>query len=58
MRNEFLLNLYPINNLLGVVILHLLLIPGAAFITGGAKIVHQQLHPHFTQLNHTLLTMG
>ncbi|KAG6877847.1 hypothetical protein C0993_003220 [Termitomyces sp. T159_Od127] len=46
------------STIVGVVILHLLLIPGAAFITGGANIVHQQLHPHFTQLNHTLLTMG
>ncbi|KNZ79572.1 Vacuolar calcium ion transporter [Termitomyces sp. J132] len=46
------------STIVGVVILHLLLIPGAAFITGGANIVHQQLHPHFTELNHTLLTMG
>ncbi|GLB33484.1 putative Ca(2) cation antiporter (CaCA) (TC 2.A.19) family protein [Lyophyllum shimeji] len=42
----------------GVVILHLLLIPGAAFITGGAMIMHQDLHPHLVQLNHTLLMVG
>jgi Ca2+:H+ antiporter len=42
----------------GVVILHLLLIPGTAFITGGARIVEQELHPHLVQLNHSLLTIG
>ncbi|KAH7914375.1 hypothetical protein BJ138DRAFT_1170604 [Hygrophoropsis aurantiaca] len=42
----------------GVVLLHLLLIPGAAFITGGARIWEQDLHPAHTQLNHTLLTVG
>ncbi|KAG6919280.1 hypothetical protein DXG01_007412 [Tephrocybe rancida] len=46
------------STIVGVVILHLLLIPGAAFITGGARIMHQDLHPHMTQLNHTLLTLG
>ncbi|KIO20935.1 hypothetical protein M407DRAFT_15889 [Tulasnella calospora MUT 4182] len=44
--------------LIGVVILHLLLIPGAAFLTGGAKIWQQHLHEHNTQLNHVILTMG
>jgi Ca2+:H+ antiporter len=43
---------------LGVVLLHLLLIPGAAFLTGGARIWEQDLHPAHTQLNHTLLTVG
>jgi hypothetical protein len=42
----------------GVIILHLLLIPGAAFITGGARIWEQELHPHLTQLNQSLLTIG
>ena len=38
--------------------LHLLLVPGTAFITGGARQWEQNLHPHLTQLNHTLLTVG
>ncbi|KAI6151771.1 hypothetical protein BKA82DRAFT_4103210 [Pisolithus tinctorius] len=42
----------------GVVVLHLLLIPGAAFFTGGAQIWEQDLHPAHTQLNHSLLTVG
>jgi hypothetical protein len=42
----------------GVVILHLLLIPGFAFLTGGARIWEQNLRPHATQLNHSLLTIG
>lgn len=42
----------------GVVLLHLLLVPGAAFLTGGARIWEQDLHPMHTQLNHTLLTVG
>ncbi|EIN04423.1 hypothetical protein PUNSTDRAFT_108161 [Punctularia strigosozonata HHB-11173 SS5] len=42
----------------GVVLLHLLLIPGTAFLTGGARIWEQNLHPHPTQLNHSLLTIG
>jgi Ca2+:H+ antiporter len=42
----------------GVVLLHLLLVPGAAFLTGGADIWEQDLHPVHTQLNHTLLTVG
>ncbi|KAJ7873296.1 hypothetical protein B0H14DRAFT_2720106 [Mycena olivaceomarginata] len=41
-----------------VVLLHLLLIPGVAFVTGGARVLEQDLHPHLTQLNHTLLTIG
>ncbi|PFH52599.1 hypothetical protein AMATHDRAFT_74077 [Amanita thiersii Skay4041] len=46
------------STIVGVVILHLLLIPGTSFIIGGARIMHQHLHPHFTQLNQTLLTIG
>ncbi|OJA13423.1 hypothetical protein AZE42_05781 [Rhizopogon vesiculosus] len=42
----------------GIILLHLLLVPGAAFLTGGAKIWEQDLHPAHTQLNHTLLTLG
>ncbi|KAI0300648.1 hypothetical protein B0F90DRAFT_394585 [Multifurca ochricompacta] len=42
----------------GVVLLHLLLVPGTAFLTGGARIWEQQLHPQRSQLNHTLLTVG
>ncbi|KAF8204855.1 hypothetical protein BJ912DRAFT_1073151 [Pholiota molesta] len=46
------------STIIGVVILHLLLVPGASFVTGGARIIQQDLHPHLTQLNHTLLTIG
>lgn len=46
------------STIVGVAILHLLLVPGAAFITGGARIWEQNLHPHLTQLNQTLLTIG
>lgn len=42
----------------GVVLLHILLIPGVAFVTGGADIIEQELHSGKTQLNHTLLTLG
>lgn len=43
---------------IGVVLLHLLLVPGTAFLAGGARIWEQQLHPHRSQLNLTLLTVG
>ncbi|TFK73012.1 hypothetical protein BDN72DRAFT_762300 [Pluteus cervinus] len=46
------------STVLGVVILHLLLVPGVAFMAGGARQLTQELHPHLTQLNHTLLTIG
>ncbi|CAK5275793.1 unnamed protein product [Mycena citricolor] len=46
------------STIIGVVLLHLLLIPGVAFVTGGARIIEQDLHPHLTQLNQTLLTIG
>lgn len=39
-------------------ILHLLLVPGAAFLSGGAHIWEQELHPNATQLNHSLLALG
>ncbi|KAJ3555454.1 hypothetical protein NM688_g2569 [Phlebia brevispora] len=42
----------------GVVVLHLLLIPGTAFLAGGAHIWEQNLHPHTSQLNLSLLTIG
>jgi len=46
------------STIVGVVILHLLLVPGTAFVTGGARIIEQDLHPHLTQLNQSLLTLG
>ncbi|KAJ7067992.1 hypothetical protein C8F01DRAFT_978869 [Mycena amicta] len=46
------------STIIGVVVLHLLLVPGVAFVTGGARIVEQDLHPHLTQLNQSLLTIG
>lgn len=45
-------------NTTGIVFLHLLFIPGVAFVTGGARILEQELHPQLSQLNHTLLTVG
>jgi len=46
------------SNIIGVVLLRLLLVPGVAFVTGGVRVLEQNLHPHLTQLNHTLLTIG
>ncbi|KAI0065181.1 hypothetical protein BV25DRAFT_1906270 [Artomyces pyxidatus] len=46
------------STIVGVVVLHLLLIPGTAFLTGGARIWEQQLHPQRSELNHTLLLLG
>ncbi|TCD70346.1 hypothetical protein EIP91_003697 [Steccherinum ochraceum] len=46
------------STIVGVIILHLLLIPGTAFLAGGARVWEQTLHPHNTQLNHSLLTIG
>ncbi|KDR83456.1 hypothetical protein GALMADRAFT_235613 [Galerina marginata CBS 339.88] len=46
------------STIIGVVILHLLLVPGTAFVTGGARVIQQDLHPHLTELNHSLLTIG
>jgi len=44
--------------IIGAIVLHLLLIPGTASITGGARIMSQDLTPHINELNHVLLTMG
>ncbi|EJD50810.1 hypothetical protein AURDEDRAFT_143229 [Auricularia subglabra TFB-10046 SS5] len=44
--------------IVGVVLLHLLLIPGIAFMTGGARMLEQELHSGTTELNHSLLTLG
>lgn len=44
--------------IIGVVLLHLLLIPGTAFLIGGSSVWEQHLHPHSTQLNNSLLTVG
>ncbi|KAJ3723349.1 hypothetical protein C8R42DRAFT_665951 [Lentinula raphanica] len=46
------------SSIIGVVVLRLLLIPGVSFIVGGARVAAQELHPHITGLNHSLLTMG
>jgi Ca2+:H+ antiporter len=43
---------------IGVVLLHLLLIPGCSFLVHGARIWSQDLHPHNTELNQSLLTLG
>lgn len=42
----------------GVVLLHLLLVPGCSFLVHGARIWSQDLHPHNTELNQSLLTLG
>ncbi|KAH7099619.1 hypothetical protein BKA62DRAFT_621162 [Auriculariales sp. MPI-PUGE-AT-0066] len=44
--------------IIGVVLLHLLLIPGVAFMSGGARVMEQDLHAGSTELNHSLLTLG
>ncbi|KAF8594656.1 hypothetical protein BDV93DRAFT_529186 [Ceratobasidium sp. AG-I] len=44
--------------LIGVVLLHSLLVPGTAFLTGGSKIWAQSLKPRVTELNQSLLTIG
>ncbi|KAF8738185.1 hypothetical protein AX14_011601 [Amanita brunnescens Koide BX004] len=46
------------STVIGVVLLHLLLVPGVSFLVGGARLAHQELHPHFSQLNQTLLCIG
>ncbi|KAI0051280.1 hypothetical protein FA95DRAFT_1554616 [Auriscalpium vulgare] len=46
------------STIVGVVLLHTLLIPGTAFLTGGARIWEQELHPNRSQLNHSLLMVG
>ncbi|KZW01374.1 hypothetical protein EXIGLDRAFT_666383 [Exidia glandulosa HHB12029] len=44
--------------IIGVVLLHILFVPGVTFFMGGARIVEQELHSGKTQINHTLLTFG
>ncbi|KAF8699993.1 hypothetical protein RHS03_06784, partial [Rhizoctonia solani] len=44
--------------IVGVVLLHALLVPGAAFLAGGSKIWAQNLKPRVTELNQSLLTVG
>ncbi|KAG8933185.1 hypothetical protein FRC02_012331 [Tulasnella sp. 418] len=46
------------STVVGVVLLHLLLVPGAAFLTGGAKIFEQHLLEVPSQLNQPLMTVG
>lgn len=46
------------STIIGVIVLHLLLIPGTAFLVGGSGIWEQHLHPHLAQLNSSLLTLG
>ncbi|KAI0312656.1 hypothetical protein OF83DRAFT_1066818 [Amylostereum chailletii] len=46
------------STIVGVVLLHLLLVPGTAFLTGGARVQHQHLDVHNSELNHTLLLIG
>jgi len=46
------------STVIGVVLLRLLLVPGFAFLTGGARVLAQDLHPHVVQMNSTLLTIG
>ncbi|KZS95229.1 hypothetical protein SISNIDRAFT_401765, partial [Sistotremastrum niveocremeum HHB9708] len=46
------------STIIGVLILHLLLIPGTSFLVGGVRILEQNLEERETQLNHSLLTLG
>ncbi|KAF7978300.1 hypothetical protein HWV62_895 [Athelia sp. TMB] len=46
------------STIIGVILLHLLLVPGCSFLVHGARIWSQDLHPHNTELNHSLLTLG
>ncbi|KAJ6539025.1 hypothetical protein B0H19DRAFT_960734 [Mycena capillaripes] len=46
------------STIVGVVLLRLLLVPACAFIAGGARVAAQELHPHLSELNQTLLTTG
>ncbi|OCH85381.1 hypothetical protein OBBRIDRAFT_859404 [Obba rivulosa] len=46
------------STIVGVIILHLLLIPGTAFMAGGVQIWQQDLLEHTTELNHSLLMLG
>ncbi len=46
------------STLVGVVLLHLLLIPGTAFFVDGTTAVQQMLQPHHAGLNLSLLMIG
>ncbi|KAF5370031.1 hypothetical protein D9758_001349 [Tetrapyrgos nigripes] len=46
------------STVIGVVLLRLLLVPGISFIIGGSRVAAQELHPHLTELNRSLLTVG
>lgn len=44
--------------IVGVILLQLLLVPGVAFVAGGSRRIHQELHASQTQLNQSMMTMG
>ncbi|KAI0641763.1 hypothetical protein C8Q79DRAFT_292569 [Trametes meyenii] len=46
------------STIIGVVILHLLLVPGTAFFVQGSQTFQQILHPHHASLNPSLLMTG
>ncbi|KAF8596038.1 hypothetical protein BDV93DRAFT_528302 [Ceratobasidium sp. AG-I] len=46
------------STVIGVVLLHALLVPGVAFMSGGARVLEQKLRPVHTQLNASLLFLG
>jgi len=46
------------STIIGVCLLHLLLIPGMAFMTNGARVMELNLDRNRTTMNHTLLTIG
>ncbi|EMD35857.1 hypothetical protein CERSUDRAFT_115780 [Gelatoporia subvermispora B] len=46
------------STIVGVIVLHLLLVPGTSFLTGGMQSWQQELTEHTTELNHSLLMLG
>ncbi|CAE6451557.1 unnamed protein product [Rhizoctonia solani] len=46
------------STVIGVILLHALLVPGIAFMVGGARVLEQKLKPVQTQLNASLLFLG
>lgn len=46
------------STIIGVVLIRLLLRPGMAYVVGGFRVAHQELHPRTADLNQTLLTTG
>ncbi|KAI0667440.1 hypothetical protein C8Q78DRAFT_1082162 [Trametes maxima] len=46
------------STIIGVMILHLLLVPGTAFFVQGSQLSQQTLHPHHASLNPSLLMTG